>query len=57
MSMIQHFLREEDGAAAIEYGLLAGLIAVAIILSAQAVGLSLQGIFGAVNTALTAAAG
>ncbi len=56
MSKLQHFLREEDGAAAIEYGLLAGLIAVAIILSAQAVGLSLQTIFGAVNTALTNAA-
>lgn len=57
MSKLQHFLRDEDGVAAIEYGLLAGLIAVAIILSAQAVGLSLQTIFGAVNTALTTAAG
>lgn len=57
MSMIQHFLREEDGAAAIEYGLLAGLIAVAIIVTAKAVGVSLQGIFTAVSTALDTAAG
>ncbi|TAM55978.1 MAG: Flp family type IVb pilin [Paraburkholderia sp.] len=58
MSKLQHFLRQEDGAAAIEYGLLAGLIAVAIILTVQAVGASLNGIFTAVSGALnTAAAG
>ncbi|HTH77090.1 MAG TPA: Flp family type IVb pilin [Trinickia sp.] len=56
MSKLQHFLREEDGAAAIEYGLLAGLIAVAIIVTARAVGLSLQAIFTAVSAALDAAA-
>lgn len=56
MSKLQHFLREEDGAAAIEYGLLAGLIAVAIIVAARAVGVSLNGIFGAVSAALDAAA-
>lgn len=55
MSKLQQFLRKEDGAAAIEYGLLAGLIAVAIIVTARAVGVSLQGIFGAVSTALNGA--
>ena len=39
---IQAFLREEDGAAAIEYGLIAALIAVAIIVGATLLGTSLR---------------
>ena len=31
MSLIKRFVREERGATAIEYGLIAGLVAVAII--------------------------
>jgi len=42
---VQSFLREEDGAAAIEYGLIAALIAVAIIVGASLLGTSLNGIF------------
>ena len=42
---IQAFLREEDGAAAIEYGLIAALIAVAIIVGATLLGTSLDGLF------------
>ena len=42
---IQSFLREEDGAAAIEYGLIAALIAVAIIVGATLLGTSLDGLF------------
>jgi len=42
---VQSFLREEDGAAAIEYGLIAALIAVAIIVGAMALGTSLNDIF------------
>ena len=58
MSKLQHFLREEDGAAAIEYGLLAGLIAVAIITMVGLVGGGLNAIFNTVQTNLnTAAAG
>ena len=41
----QSFLREEDGAAAIEYGLIAALIAVAIIVGAGLLGTNLDGIF------------
>lgn len=55
MNTLQQFLRQEEGAAAIEYGLLAGLIAIAIIVTATNVGLSLQGIFTAVSAALAAA--
>ena len=38
VQFVQSFLREEDGAAAIEYGLIAALIAVAIITGAKLLG-------------------
>lgn len=47
------FLREEDGVTAIEYGLLAALIAVAIIVGANAVGTNLNALFSAIATCLT----
>ena len=52
MSKLQQFLREEDGAAAIEYGLLAGLIAVAIITTVTTIGTNLNTVFGYTKTAL-----
>lgn len=52
---IRRFVRDEEGVTAIEYGLIAALIAVAIILSVTAVGTSLQNVFKAVSDALTAA--
>jgi len=45
VQFVQSFIREEDGAAAIEYGLIAALIAVAIIAGASLLGTSLDGIF------------
>ena len=45
VQFVQSFLREEDGAAAIEYGLIAALIAVAIIVGATLLGTSLDGLF------------
>ncbi|CAB3640124.1 hypothetical protein LMG24238_00191 [Paraburkholderia sediminicola] len=42
---IQQFLREEDGVAAIEYGLLAGLIAVGIITAATLLGTDISALF------------
>ncbi|ASL47499.1 hypothetical protein bAD24_III08895 [Burkholderia sp. AD24] len=53
---IQQFLREEDGVAAIEYGLLAGLIAVAIITATKLIGTNLNTVFGYVSTQLGAVA-
>ena len=41
----QSFLRDEDGAAAIEYGLIAALIAIAIIVGATLLGTSLNNLF------------
>lgn len=43
--MLKRFLNNEDGATAIEYGLIAALIGVAIILAVSAVGTGLQGTF------------
>ncbi len=45
--------RDDRGATAVEYGLLVGLIALAIIAAVVTLGGKLNGIFGAVNTALT----
>jgi pilus assembly protein Flp/PilA len=55
MKYINKFLHQEDGVTAIEYGLIAALIAVMIITSVQLVGTDLNLVFGAVSTALAAA--
>ena len=44
------FLRDEDGATAIEYGLIAAGIAIAIVVVVFAVGNSLNNLFSTVNT-------
>ena len=47
------FLREEDGVTAIEYGLLAALIAVAITVGANLLGKNLNNLFNAIANCLT----
>lgn len=47
------FAREEDGATAIEYGLIAGLIAVVIIAAVTGIGTQLKTKFEAIQTGLT----
>lgn len=49
------FVRDEEGASAIEYGLIAGLISVVIIGALQATGTSLNSIFTTISAKLTAA--
>lgn len=49
------FAQDESGATAIEYGLIAALIAVAIIGTVGALGGQLSGLFGDINTRLGAA--
>ena len=49
---IKVFLKNESGATAIEYGLLAAGIAVVIIPVVQGVGHNLKTLFGSVSTAL-----
>lgn len=49
----RRFLRDEDGATAIEYGLIAALIAIAIVVSAAATGNALAALFGQIADELT----
>ncbi|WP_343562726.1 Flp family type IVb pilin [Kiloniella sp. b19] len=53
MKLFNEFLKDESGATAIEYGLIAALVSVAAIGALQAMGGSLQSIFGVVDTELT----
>lgn len=51
--MLLRFLREEEGATAIEYGLIASLISVAIVAALLVLGPQLRGVFETVSAALT----
>ncbi len=51
------FVRDEDGATAIEYGLIAALVSVAAIGALTAMGNSLGTMFNTVSSALSSAAG
>ncbi|HUE46838.1 MAG TPA: Flp family type IVb pilin [Aestuariivirgaceae bacterium] len=52
MTKFMQFIRDESGATAIEYGLIASLIAVAIIVTVGLVGQSLDATFQSVADAL-----
>ncbi len=56
MQKAMAFIRDEDGASAIEYGLLVGLIALAITVGATALGGSINSMFGRASTRLDAVA-
>lgn len=56
MEMIKNFIQEEDGVTAIEYGLIAALIAVVIIGSVTIVGTKLDAIFTYISGKLVAPA-
>ncbi len=56
MNIFNRFLKDESGATAIEYGLIAALIAVMIIGALQGVQSELTAIFGRISTALAGAA-
>jgi len=51
------FVKDEDGATAIEYGLIAALVSVAAIGALTAMGNSLSTMFNTVSSALSGAAG
>ncbi len=53
MKMIYRFLNDQSGATAIEYGLIAGLIAVVIITSVTAIGTKLNSKFTTISNSLT----
>lgn len=52
---IVDFLKDEEGATAIEYALIAGLIAIGILSSLEGVRDAITGLFGRIVTALTPA--
>ncbi len=54
-NLVSRFVNDEFGVTAIEYGLIAALIAVVIIAAVTLVGTNLQAVFNAVATALAGA--
>ena len=46
MKHLKMFMNDQDGATAAEYALLIGLIAAAIVLTVQGIGVTLDGVFG-----------
>ena len=56
MKFIKKLVRNEKGATAIEYGLIAALIAVAAITAMQSLGNSLSGTFNSVSANMNASA-
>ena len=52
--LLHRFVRDEHGATAIEYGLIATLIAVALIVGATALGSQLNLVFNGISTKMTA---
>lgn len=53
MTALKRFLKNEDGVTAIEYGLIAALIGVAIIVAVGSVGTGLNTTFNSVSTKLS----
>jgi pilus assembly protein Flp/PilA len=54
-ALINKFVKDEEGATAIEYGLIAALIAVAIITAVRAVGTELSNTFSEIESNLAGA--
>jgi pilus assembly protein Flp/PilA len=54
-NFIQRFARDESGATAIEYALIAALIAVGIVTAATTLGTDISNLFGTVSGELTSA--
>ena len=55
-NFVKTFIADESGATAIEYGLLAALIAVVIIAGATALGTSINDLFSAIATCISSPA-
>jgi len=53
-NIIKNFWNDEEGATAIEYGLIAGLIAVALITALTALQTDLSGLFESIGDKLSA---
>ena len=51
-TIITRFMKTEEGATAIEYGLIASLVAVAIVAALTTLGTGLKGVFTTVTSSL-----
>ena len=56
MTLIRRLINDESGATAIEYGLIAGLVAVAIIAALMTLSDSLNNLFGTISDTVESAA-
>ena len=54
MKQFKMFMKDEEGASAVEYGLLVALIAAVIILTVQGLGQTLDGVFSGVDSTISA---
>ena len=52
-NLVSRFVKDESGATAIEYGLIAGLIAVVIVTAVTTVGTKLTNSFNKIGNAIT----
>ncbi|GAB6850872.1 MULTISPECIES: Flp family type IVb pilin [Paraburkholderia] len=55
INLVKQIVRDEEGVTAIEYGLIAALIAVVIMGAVSTVGTDLKNVFTSIGTDLTAA--
>jgi pilus assembly protein Flp/PilA len=55
--LVTRFVKNDEGAALVEYGILVGLIAVVCITAVGLLGTTINGVFGTINTNLTTALG
>lgn len=51
-SVVRHFIKNESGATAIEYGLIAALISIVIIVGVRSIGTKLSNTFDAIQNNL-----
>jgi pilus assembly protein Flp/PilA len=51
-NLVNRFVKNEEGAALVEYGMLVGLIAVLCVAAVTTLGTTIQGYFTAINAAL-----
>jgi len=57
LTRLMHLIRDEEGATALEYGLIAALIAAVIVGAVTALGTRVQGTFNTITNAMPGAAG
>jgi pilus assembly protein Flp/PilA len=53
--LVSRFVKNDDGAALVEYGILVGLIAVVCIAAVGTLGTTIDGVFTTINADLSAA--